>query len=110
MTRLEKPVGVEAGRSPFRLTGSGPAMMRLREEIERAALDGFRGVDRGGDWRRQGDGGAADSSMEPAEEGAVGGGELRGAGRLAGGGGVVRHRGSDGDGRAWAAWEDRDGA
>ena len=41
MSRVEKPMVVEAGKSPFRLTGSGPAMMRLREEIERAALTDF---------------------------------------------------------------------
>jgi transcriptional regulator with PAS, ATPase and Fis domain len=36
-----RPVAMEAGRPPFKLTGGGLAMMRLREEIERAALADF---------------------------------------------------------------------
>jgi transcriptional regulator with PAS, ATPase and Fis domain len=34
-------LGLEPGRPPFRLKGSGPAMMKLRDEIDRAARTDF---------------------------------------------------------------------
>jgi transcriptional regulator with PAS, ATPase and Fis domain len=36
-----RPMTMEVGRPPFRMTGSGAAMMKLRDEIERAALADF---------------------------------------------------------------------
>jgi two-component system, NtrC family, response regulator HydG len=38
---ISPSTSTESGRPPFRLTGSSPAMMKLRDEIQRAALADF---------------------------------------------------------------------